>query len=580
MMSIRRWLGRLRQTRPGRGLTGWLAAGVCVSIALLTWSAWRAIAGWERSAAQLAERRASEVADLLLTALARDMRGVQTSVLTSPYWDSGTLDPPSDVTRLVATAFARYPYPESFFAWRGVAEADRVLWFTRAERRPAWMPGDGAASRFPVEIVHAPAQTAPLLDRIRHDAALGRRFSIVETTLGQARYQVVARLLYRDPYREHLDGAFGFVVNLEWVKQHYFPELTKQVARIGRSTGVEFTLALFDGQGTQVAGAAQDGAGGTTTRRSFPLMFFDPWIVALDPPKDLAREPWSVQVRMDRDPSLVAPLSGANRTLIIVAVAAATLAVGLVLTARAARASATLAELRSEFVATVTHELKTPIATIRAAGDTLVRGRVTGEEEAREYGHLVVQEAKRLTRLVNNLLAHARVTDVAERYAFEPLDLGAVVAGVRKEFQAQLAAGGFEVEIDIPADLPPVAGDHAALRLALENVVDNAIRYSGDHRWIRLAARRDGPCAQLDIVDRGIGIPADEIVQVTHRFYRGRAAPSGGSGLGLAIVRRIIEAHGGTLAIRSLVGAGTTVSLTLPLAEHGLLAEPIRLAGR
>ena len=568
MTRLWSWLGRLR-TRLGRGLAGWLAAGVCISIALLTWSAYRAIAGWERSASQLAERRASEIADLLLTALARDMRGVQNSVLTSPYWDSGTLDPPSGVTRLVATAFARYPYPESFFAWRGAVQADRVLWFTRAERRPAWLPGDRTDSRFPVDIVHASNETAPLLDRIRQDASLGRRFSIFETTLGHERYQVVARLLYRDAYREQLDGAFGFVVNLEWVKRNYFPELTKQVARIGRSTGVGFTLALFDGNGAPISGEADDSANGSITRRSFPLMFFDPWIVALDPPRDLAREPWSVQVRMERDPSLVAPLSGANRTLIIVAFAAVTLAVGLVLTARAARASATLAELRSEFVATVTHELKTPIATIRAAGDTLVRGRVTGEEESREYGHLVVQEAKRLTRLVDNLLAHARVTDVAERYAFEMLDLGAVVAGVRKEFQAQLAAGGFDVEIDIPPDLPPVRGDQAALRLALENVVDNAIRYSGDQRWIRLAARRDGACARLDVIDRGIGIPADEIIQVTHRFYRGRTAPSGGSGLGLAIVRRIVEAHAGTLAIRSTVGAGTTVSLTLPLAEQG-----------
>jgi signal transduction histidine kinase len=557
-----------RLARLRRGLPAWLAAGVCLSIALLTWYGYRAIAGWERSSAQLAERRANEVADLLLTALSRDMRGVQSSVLASPYWDRVTLDPPYGVARLVATAFARYPYPESFFAWRGAPQADRVLWFNRAERRPSWMPGDAAAARFPVAIDRAPAATAPLLDRIRRDASLGRRFSIFEAQLGDQTYQVVVRLLYRDAYSEELDGAFGFTVNLDWVRLHYFPELTQQVARIGRSTGAGFTLAVVDSHGTLIAGEREVLTKRPTTSRSFPLGFFDPRIVALDPPADMSREIWTVLVRMDNDPIAVA-LGGANRTLILAALAAGTLAVGLVLTARAARASATLAEIRSDFVATVTHELKTPIATIRAAGDTLVRRGVTGEDEAREYGSLVSQEARRLTRLVDNLLAYARVTDVAERYAFEPLDLPAVVAGVRKEFRTQLDAGGFTVDIDMPADLPPVLGDHAALRLALENLVDNAIRYSGDQRVLRIAARREADAVRLDVADRGIGIPEDEIADVTRRFYRGRTAPLGGSGLGLAIVRRIVEAHGGTLAIESRVGVGTTMMVTLRIAEAG-----------
>lgn len=558
-----------RLTRVRRGLTGWLAAGVCVSIALLTWFGYRAVAGWERSSAQLAERRASEVADLLATALSRDMRGVQNSVLASPYFDSVTLDPSHGIARLVATAFARYPYPESFFAWRGPALPERVLWFNRAERRPSWMPGDPAITRFPVAVGRAPEATAPLLARIREDAALGRHFSVFETRLGGQPYQVIVRLLYRDAYSEELDGAFGFTVNLNWVRLHYFPELTRQVARIGRSTGVAFTLAVVDGHGALIAGAPEEVGRRPTTRRSFPLTFFDPWIVALDVPADLPRDVWTVLVRMDNDPRLVSALGGANRTLILSAIAAGTLAFGLVLTARAARASATLAEIRSDFVATVTHELKTPIATIRAAGDTLVRRGVTGEEESREYGHLVVQEAKRLTRLVDNLLAYARVTDVAEHYAFEPLDLRAVVAGVRKEFQAQLVAGGFDVDVEMPADLPAALGDHAALRLALVNLVDNAIRYSGDHRWVGIAARQDDRAVRLEVTDRGLGIPDEELAHVTRRFYRGRAAPSGGSGLGLAIVRRIIEAHGGTLAIRSCVGVGTTVSFTVRVAEVG-----------
>ena len=120
------------------------------------------------------------------------------------------------------------------------------------------------------------------------------------------------------------------------------------------------------------------------------------------------------------------------------------LALGLVLTARAVRESERLTELRSEFVSTVTHELKTPIATIRAAGDTIVRGRITSAEGLREYAELVVQEAKRLGRLVDNLLAYARITDVTELYHFDAIDVRALVDDATQEFGAQLAADKFE----------------------------------------------------------------------------------------------------------------------------------------
>ena len=173
--------------------------------------------------------------------------------------------------------------------------------------------------------------------------------------------------------------------------------------------------------------------------------------------------------------------------------AVAALALGLVLTARAARDSARLAEMRSDFVSTVTHELKTPIATIRAVGDTLVRGRISEPRALREYAELVVQEAKRLTRLVENLLAYARITDVTEVYAFEPLVLRDLVDEALKGFGAQLVEAGFDVQIDVPDDLPPIRGDQTALRLALDNLVDNAIRYSGTGRWIGLrASQRTG----------------------------------------------------------------------------------------
>ena len=129
-------------------LTVAFAAGACVSVALLFVFGYRAIGDSRTKSLLLAERQSSENADLLLTALARDMSGVQTSVLTSPAWKFAG-DHPHEVNDLVASAFARYPYPETFFAWKDAAAGERTAFFYRAERRPMWISTTPHAA-FPV----------------------------------------------------------------------------------------------------------------------------------------------------------------------------------------------------------------------------------------------------------------------------------------------------------------------------------------------------------------------------------------------------------------------------------------------
>jgi two-component system phosphate regulon sensor histidine kinase PhoR len=550
--------------RQNETLVTWLMAAVCLSLAVLVWSGYGAVREWQRSQELLADRRARERVDLLVTALARDMRGVQETVLASG-WEAESFAAPHEVRNLVASAFARYPYPESFFAWRDGTPDGSLLFFDRSDRRPEWMPPDAGQDRFPVSIRYEPAVASVILGRVRADVRLGRRFSTFETSLGRTRYQVVARLFYRDPFREQIDRVAGFTVNLSWVREHYFPEMARQVTRIGQGG----PLAIVDDRGLPVGGVVAT-AGGPIVRQWFPVMFFDPLLVGIDSPADLSRQAWAVQAGLGGDADAAAATRGANRTLFMATVAVAALALGLVLTARAARHSARLAEMRSEFVSTVTHELKTPIATIRAVGDTLVRGRISEPQALREYAQLVVQEAKRLTRLVENLLAYARITDVTEVYAFEPLALEPLLNEALKGFAAQLSEAGFAVQVDVPPDLPPVRGDPTALRLVLDNLLDNAIRYSGAGRWLGLRASA-APSGRvvLEVGDRGVGIPASEIDKVTRRFYRGRRPRSSGSGLGLAIVKRIAEDHGGTVTISSTPGTGTTVRLEIPAMEKG-----------
>jgi two-component system phosphate regulon sensor histidine kinase PhoR len=305
----------------------------------------------------------------------------------------------------------------------------------------------------------------------------------------------------------------------------------------------------FDGWGPAVSVATASLAVGTALAARWT---FDEVGEPANPgPVLLAQGPWLVP---DDTPGLVA-------------VAGTALALGIGLLVRRMRTSAALARTRADFVTTATHELKTPVAAIRAAGETLLNGRLSEDARA-DYARLVVDQADRLTRLLNNVLAYSRITSATEAYTFEPLSLDLLVGDVLRDWRRPLERAGFTVHVDIPDDLPPVRADRTAFELLVDNLVSNAVTYSGDTRRLEIVARQaDGRAVTLDIVDHGIGIAADEIEHVRRRFVRGRRAAPGGSGLGLAIADRIVHDHGGSLTIQSAVGAGTTVRVTLPAAE-------------
>ncbi len=544
-------------------LAGWLAVLVCIPLAVVIALGYRAEEDLAHGEELLAARRAREAVDLLITALRRDMHAVQNSVLPA-WWEGAALDPADDLRDLAAGAFARYPYPESFFVWRAGDADTSMPFFNRSERPPAWAPAAPERVSFPVVVARAPEVSGTLLARIHTDARVERRLSVFELTLGDKRYQVVARLFYRDAYRERLAGAVGFTVNLEWARRHYFPELAQEVARIGEGPPV----SVVDDTSNLVAGPSFSGRSGGIVRRGFPVTFFDPLAAGVDPGAGKSYPSWEVQAIVGDDAVFKAAAIARKRALATSALAATVFVAGLLLTARAASESERVAGMRSDFVSAVTHELKTPIATLRAIGETLAQGRVADPGARRDYAEMIVQESKRLTRLVDNLLAYARITDVTAIYAFEPVDLRVAAETALEGFAAQLDQAGFEVRLECPSDLPPVRADPTALALVLDNLVDNALRYSGTSRWLAVRAGRDGPASiRLEVVDRGVGIPADEVSQVTRRFYRGHQARSGGSGLGLAIVLRIVKDHGGRLSIESRPGEGTTVGVTFPVAE-------------
>jgi len=264
-----------------------------------------------------------------------------------------------------------------------------------------------------------------------------------------------------------------------------------------------------------------------------------------------------------------AALTGASRMLALIALAAIASVIALLQTVRAVRASVRLASMKSDFVSAVTHELKTPLATVRLVGDTLARGSYTSPEAIQEYARLLSQEASRLSQSIDHLLTYARYADDESPKQLErvSIDLSDLVEDALDRFRPTLVEGGFVTTVDVPRELPRVFADPRAVTQVLEIVMDNAIKYSGDARALEIAACPQASLVQLTITDHGIGIHPDDLSHVRERFFRGRNVRGSGSGLGLAIAQRILQHHGGDLRIRSKVGTGTEVDVLLPIAH-------------
>lgn len=551
----------------GRRLSQVLVSAVAVCAVALVLIGYSAVVEWRNAASLVAARRAEAAADMLVAALARDMRGAQLQALAAIERDTAARSSAADLIHPIATAFARYPYPEVFFSWGADPAPQDVLFYARTERQPPWLSTAAHQPLFPVVLGREHDVAGRLIARVSQDAWQARRFSIFSMEIDGVPYQAVAVLSYADPLNERPVRAVGFLVNLTWTRTHYFAEIAEQVAQIETRNGSGVQFVVLDEAHTPVVehgvtAAALDGA--PQGRRTFPIAFYDPIGVAFDPPKDLAMPAWTALATALGDPTLRVAEAGARRTLLVASVMAIALTVGIALSLQAARANAKLGEMRADFVSAVTHELKTPIANLRAISETMASKRGT-LEMSREYALMGIREAGRLSRLVDNLLAYARVTDVADVYSFEAVALEAIVDRTLQEFSLNLRDGKFDVTVDIPEDLPSVRADAKALSLLLNNLVDNAIRYSRDTRAVAVSARRDDGTITLRVADRGVGIVPDEIHRVRRKFRRGQHGHEGGSGLGLAIVERIVDDHGGTLTIDSTPGAGTTVSVTLPV---------------
>jgi signal transduction histidine kinase len=239
--------------------------------------------------------------------------------------------------------------------------------------------------------------------------------------------------------------------------------------------------------------------------------------------------------------------------------------------ALAASRSRLLAERQMEFVAGVSHELRTPLSVVCSAGENLADGLVAAPDQVRRYGTLVRDEGRRLAALVEQILDFAGTYAGRRSYRRDPVSVAALVDGALEALQPALGEGGIVVERDLPAGLPTIQGDGPALTRALRNLLENAIKYGGESRFVRLVAsgheRGGRALVRILIADRGQGIERAELRHIFEPFYRGRDARDSqirGSGLGLALVRSIVRAHGGEVTVESTPLRGSVFTIELP----------------
>jgi signal transduction histidine kinase len=229
--------------------------------------------------------------------------------------------------------------------------------------------------------------------------------------------------------------------------------------------------------------------------------------------------------------------------------------------------------MKSDFVSNVSHELRTPVASIRVFGELLRTGRAQSAEKAREYGEYIEAESRRLSRLIDNILDFSRIESGRKEYRFVEADLHEVIADVIHTFDVRLGPQGFRITLETPPEpLPAVRIDADAIAQAFHNLLDNAVKYSGDSKAVTVRVTREGLSAAIAVQDFGIGIAPEEQRKVFERFHRvgtGLVHDVKGSGLGLSLVRHIVEAHGGTVDVVSKPGAGSVFTMRLPLRRPG-----------
>jgi signal transduction histidine kinase len=457
------------------------------------------------------------------------------------------------------------PFIDEFYVWSaegsGAASGGRWLVF---DRRSGEQAGGTAESRF-----HEDAAVRDLLlPKLQEMAGVRRAIVAFAQEVHGRKHYIQAQLRWASPTRDRLTSLTAFAVDAERLRGEFFPALVEgRVSLLHQPTGFPtLRVALIDDQGRVVVPGhgSQDQF---VDERTFPLVFFDRELLEFAAPYEAHREIWRLQTTYG--PATIAEIVSARTRpqLTLMLLVAAVMGVGVFLIAGAAAREVRLAELKSNFVASVSHDLKTPLALIQLFAETLELGRVRSTDRAQEYYRIINSEAKKLTRLIESILDFSRMEAGLRPYTLAPVDIGQLVRHVIAVMEPQFAQGQFTVTTNVTPGLPSVAADIVAAERAVENLLANALKYSGDARRVEVDVYTERSEVIVRVRDHGIGIPRREQRRIFRKFYRVHHELGGGpqgTGLGLAIVDHTMRGHRGYVGVESEPGQGSTFTLHFP----------------
>ena len=245
---------------------------------------------------------------------------------------------------------------------------------------------------------------------------------------------------------------------------------------------------------------------------------------------------------------------------------------GTVLVVRTITHEMEVLRIKSDFVSSVSHEFKTPITSIKVLIERLQQGKVKSSHKKKEYYSIISKDADKLSSMVRNILDFSKVEEGRKEFVFQESDVAQLVKDEIENFKQVKIYAGIRIDLQIFPDIPRIYVDRDSFYLALDNLLENAFKFSLEKKEIWVEVKKDAENARVDVKDKGMGIPSGEMDKIFDKFYQGKNAAQQsirGTGLGLALVKHTVEAHGGKVSVESKVGRGSTFSLVFPVKNKG-----------
>src|SRR5262245_15130241 len=532
-----------------------LAVAIAIPVAVLFYFQFRAISALSRSSAvvlrQLSQETAGGAAQSLQDALKAPYISVFLRIpqLQMEPLDLGAIGPTFE------QGLESMPFAQRFYVWsdQTVEHRDEVLAYDRKSH--------GFTTNVP---------EGPLMVKRFHELAPQKHaISLFEAVIDGRRTYFQGQLRFRFPARDKLTSFVAIRVDAQEVRRDFLPHfLTARLKTVeGPGELPQLTVTVMDNDGSVLFPVGAKAPTQYIDERVLPLSFFDPELQPFIAPEQHKPEIWRLRTSYANQtiPAIIEARERPQRALMYMLLAL--LAFSVFFVARAAAREVRVAEMKSNFVSSVSHDLKTPLALIQLFAETLELGRLKSTERANEYYRIINSEARKLTRLINNLLDFSKIEAGLRAYQRQPVHLTELTRPVLQSLDSQFRHNQYSVTSQLAGDVP-VLIDAEAAEQALENLLSNAMKYSPDHREIDVAVERVDGFGVVRVTDHGIGIPPRQQRKIFRKFYRVQSdAGSGpqGTGLGLAIVDHVMRGHGGFVRVESEPGRGSTFTLHFPL---------------